>query len=71
MPPLTEKLDADPASDHGPPTSATPNPLATERPKLSAASTVGVPTVTSCELVSVAPSPSVTVRVTVYEPSAA
>src|SRR5665213_2363508 len=43
VPPETENADALPVSDHAPPTSAVPQPLATVRPNASAAYWVGAP----------------------------
>ena len=65
---LTAKLVLPPDSVHAPPVSAVPKPPAAVRPNASAATTVlagGASTVTARLTVPVAPSSSVTVRVTV------
>jgi hypothetical protein len=66
-PPATENVDAVPTNDHGPPTSAAPQPPLTDRPNPSCATTDadGAVTVTVCVVVAVAASSSVTVRATV------
>ncbi len=61
----TEKLVAGLEFVQAPPTSATPSPLVTVRSKVSAAKTCCACTVMSWLTVPVAPSSSVTVRVTV------
>jgi hypothetical protein len=72
LPSATDAVVPAPEKPQAPPRSAVPKPLATERPKPSAASVcaTGPVTVTTFVADAVAPSSSVTVSVTSYEPAA-